>query len=443
VCHIKLSQEAADYLNRSVLRPDEPRRQWDEWCGIYGTPKEKRSDEWQRSHVLLRTLRSITPAAAADTPPPAAYNVTRSALKQLGHGRTGLGTGDTASAWAEQLPAASAHQVALREAALAKLPADAAEAEKLRVTAARENAARTFAWQARKMEAEWQQSDELASTSPTDTDLVLGAKTAMRDGGLLLAAASEGGLGDECRAVDGDGWEILKREAGSMTRFRRDGALRGRIAGVDALECVPPSCPPCARITLPARHVPPPEFATRGCRGGTQGLGAQVAHLVLQAMLQHGAVVARVFNWIPNTREALGANRLLCEVWVRLPRAVEDGEEVYYCSAAELLLAYGMACPTPQSSLASFELALAYEAAHVASVAAARESMVSTVPNAAATPEDQARAWHARCAVAAKTLPGFLGGSWLPTQADVQAVREPEGSARGRGKLCVLTPAGR
>ena len=173
-------------------------------------------------------------------------------------------------------------------------------------------------------------------------------------------------------------------------------------------------------------------------------------------MLQQGAVVARVFNWIPNTREALRANRLLCEVWVKLPRAVEDGEEVadgeevedgeevvYYCSAAELLLAYGMACPTPQSSLASVELAVAYEAAHVASVAAARESMmVSMVPNAA-TAKDRARAWHAQSADAAKALPDFLAGRWLPTQADVQAVREPEGSARGRGQLCVLTPAGR
>ena len=257
VCHSKLmcvtanSQEAAGYLNRSVLRSDEPRRQWDQWCEIYGTAKEKRSDEWQRSHVLVRTLWSITPAAAADAPLPAAYKVTRSELKQLGHGPTGLGTWDTASAWAEQLPAASAHQVALREAAwVPKVPgcltqahAAEAEAEERRVTAARENAARTFAGQASKMEAEWQESDELASLSPTDADLVAGAKTAMRERGLLLAAASEGGLGDECRAVDGDGWEILKRVAGG-TRFQRDGALRGRIAGVDALECVPPLLPP-------------------------------------------------------------------------------------------------------------------------------------------------------------------------------------------------------
>ena len=176
--------------------------------------------------------------------------------------------------------------------------------------------------------------------------------------------------------------------------------------------------------------------------------------MVLQAMLQNGAVVARVFNWIPNMREALGANRLLCEVWVRLPfehaalahdslehRAVEAGEQVYYCSAAELLLAYGMACPTPQSSLASVELAVAYEAAHVASVAAARESMVD--PDAAATPEDRAGAWHAWCATAAQALPAFLSSSsWLPTRADVQAVREPEGSVSG-ATLCVLTPAGR
>jgi hypothetical protein len=170
---------------------------------------------------------------------------------------------------------------------------------------------------------------------------------------------------------------------------------------------------------------------------------AQVAHLVLQAMLQHGAVVARVFNWLPNTREALAANRVLCEVWVRLPPAVEDVEEVRYCSAAELLLAYGMACPTPQSTLASAELAVAYEAAHVASVAAARGSRDWLVLNAAATPEERARAWQAQCQVAAKRLPAFLVPGFLPTAQDVQEVREPEGSATGRGKLCVLTPAGR
>ena len=246
-CVTSNSQEAADYLNNKVLRPGEPRRQWDQWCLIYGTEQEKRSDEWQRSHVLLRTLRWITFAAVPGAPPPAAHNVPLSALKRLGHGPTGLGTASTASAWAAQLPAASAHKVYLRQQALAELEAGQQVVEQLRVTAARENVALTFAGQAKKMEAEWLLSDELASTSPTSAELVAGAKTAMRERGhLVLAAASGGGLGDECRAVDGDGWEMLEREA-EGTRFARHGALRGRIAGVDALECVPPSCPPCAR----------------------------------------------------------------------------------------------------------------------------------------------------------------------------------------------------
>ena len=247
MCVTSNSQAAADYLNKSVLRPREEPRPFDEWQGTYGTRGEKRSDEWQRSHVLWRTLRSITPAAAADaSPPPAAHNVTLSALKQVGHGKAGLGTGAIASGWAAQLPAASAHQVALREAALAELPPDARVAEEQRVTAARGNVARAYAGEARKLEAEWPASDELASTSPTAPDLVAGAKTAMRGGGLRLAAASsQGGLGDTWRAVDGDGWEILKkRVAPGGTRNQRDGALRGRIAGVDALECEPPSCPP-------------------------------------------------------------------------------------------------------------------------------------------------------------------------------------------------------
>jgi len=187
---------------------------------------------------------------------------------------------------------------------------------------------------------------------------------------------------------------------------------------------------------------------TAGCalsRGGTQGVVATVAHLVLEAMLQDGAVVARVFQWIPNQRDPLGANRVLCEVWVPVAK---DGGKVCYCSAAELLLAYGMATLVPQSTLATAALIGSYEAAHVESVAAASECMatlnaLTKLPDASWTPSAQAGAWYQECLRRASKLKEFLQGEWLPTSADVRECDEQEGAATGRGTLCVLTDAGR
>jgi len=225
------SQEAADFLNNAV-QPAGEGLSFQQWVEMFGSNPEKRADEWQRVHVLMRMLKHIR--VAEDH-----RNVPVSTLKQVGHGSTGLGTQDTASAWAEQLPAANAHLVAVREADIANRQSAEAEAERQRARDAHQNAASVLAARAKQLEQEWRVDDELPTLSPTDADFVAGVKEAMRSTGLLLTAASGGGLGDVCRSVDGDGWEMMRRGP-ATTRFERNGALRGRIAGVDALEYVPP-----------------------------------------------------------------------------------------------------------------------------------------------------------------------------------------------------------